>query len=299
MAEWTDVKTEDTPTFHQSAMDGTEPGVYLTPTEPHIDSAEQSVSLPETEPVYPGRPPTATPSERQRTVQACDKCRERKTKYSTREPRTRGPSKARLRNAVSTTDLRTSPKPRTYSHGAHHFEPLHHLRQHYPRDILTNQQSLRRVASIPRSFHGSDHNVQMSTHGFEPVSETFMQPFGFDENSYDSPTFPARQSQYVAHNPRAPQWRDVRRVQSYSTLIGSSEGNLNRYASPHPLASLGAPESYCQWTSQERVSPPPMPMYNTYDQFMPPAAPLEPQVPRLLSPKVHPWGYHSDGGSTG
>ncbi|KAG6851277.1 hypothetical protein H0H93_011713 [Arthromyces matolae] len=80
MSDWIDVKTEDSRP-HFPDLSGTDPSIYLPPIEPPI-SATQNVSLlPETEQVIRSHSrPAATPSERQRTVQACDKCRERKTK---------------------------------------------------------------------------------------------------------------------------------------------------------------------------------------------------------------------------
>ncbi|KAG6841027.1 hypothetical protein C0991_002575 [Blastosporella zonata] len=75
MSEWIDVKEDSVSLFLPSDSSGAETGIYLTAAEGH-----PGISLPpDPEHVFQGRP-AATPSERQRTVQACDKCRERKTK---------------------------------------------------------------------------------------------------------------------------------------------------------------------------------------------------------------------------
>ena len=87
MSEWIDAKTEDTtPYYSPTESSGTGSGVYLTPVEAHVPTGgHQSVSLPPEPEQAPQGRPAPTPSERQRTVQACDKCRERKTKVCDRE----------------------------------------------------------------------------------------------------------------------------------------------------------------------------------------------------------------------
>ncbi|KAF8077795.1 hypothetical protein FPV67DRAFT_13239 [Lyophyllum atratum] len=326
MSEWTGAKTEDSSSpFVPSAMTGAESSVYPTAAEPRTGPS-QGV-LPETEHLF--RPPTATPSERQRTVQACDKCRERKTKcsgehpacqrcttrglicqYSSREPRTRGPAKARLRNAISSADLRSPSNLPNYSHGPQSVEaeqPPHQSRhfpsQHY--QALQDYPILRRVASIPRSPHADSelHSVPMNAYGFEAAHDNYMQPFRYEDSSYDAP-FHAPPAHYTPGNLQISHLRDVRRVQSHSTLIGSSGGGLSRstqygHPSPQPFDDFTGSYSYGQWPLQGQISPRPVGMFDTFEHQVPLAAPLEPQVTHHHSSKVHSWGYHSDGGSTG
>lgn len=71
MSDWSDVKTED------ENRPYTPSSVFDFSPAPMLG---QAASLPESEHVFQTRPPAATLSERQRTIQACDKCRERKTK---------------------------------------------------------------------------------------------------------------------------------------------------------------------------------------------------------------------------
>ncbi|KAG6898264.1 hypothetical protein C0992_000709 [Termitomyces sp. T32_za158] len=302
MSEWIDVKTEDsTPYFSPTDSPKTDSGIYLTPVEAHVHvpTAGQNVSLPlEPEPVPHGRP-TPAPSERQRTVQACDKCRERKTKYSSREPRTRGPSKARLRNAISSADLRSSPHPRAYSHGPQHSQQLRNFHsQNY--ESLSDYRSLRRVSSIPSTLHTDEpSDLPLNAVNFE----TYTQPFTFDENSpqYHNPP----PLQYTQSDPRTSQLRDMRRVQSHSTLIGSRGLSLNRNTSNYPnfrqVDSLSGQASYTQqWASQGNLSPRVMPLFDpTLDsRLLSPGARTDTVSHPRPSPKVRPWGYQSDG-STG
>ncbi|KAG6833671.1 hypothetical protein H0H87_002867 [Tephrocybe sp. NHM501043] len=295
MSEWIDIKAEDSVSnFLPSDLPGAEPGVYLPAAEAHLPSSGHSVSLPpDPEHVFQGRP-AATPSERQRTVQACDKCRERKTKYSSREPRTRGPSKARLRNAVSSTDLRASSNARSFSHNPQHTQQLlHYDSQVY--DTLPDYRSLRRVASIPISFQDEPRGLPI-----DPTFESYAPPFALNETSTTYHTPPLN---YTQPDPRTSQLRDMRRVQSHSTLIGSQRGSLSRNTPSYP--SFRSPENFSgqtygqQWSSQGRISPPSLPLFDTtVDQLLPPAPRVDHATQRRQSPKVHPWGYHSDG-STG
>lgn len=81
MTEWTEIKAEDTQlTFAPTPASAVESAPYSTPPESKCDS-DQNVSVPEPEHTSsPTRTHVSTPSDRQRTAQACDKCRERKTK---------------------------------------------------------------------------------------------------------------------------------------------------------------------------------------------------------------------------
>ncbi|KAG6907413.1 hypothetical protein DXG01_008984 [Tephrocybe rancida] len=326
MAEWIDVKAEDTfANFLPSDSSGTEPNLYFPAAE--APPGGQGVSLPpDPEQVFHGRP-AATPSERQRTVQACDKCRERKTKvrdqkfereaislrlaskcsgehpvcqrcttrglicqYSSREPRTRGPSKARLRNAVSSADLRSSPNPNPYS------QLRHYNSQTY--DTSPNNRSLRRVASIPSSLQVGEHrDLPLEPVAFDTMRESYTQSFAFGENStsYHAPP----PLQYTQSDPRMSQLRDMRRVQSHSTLIGSHGGRLNKntpsYPSFHSPNDFPGQVSYGQhWVSQAGTSPPPIPAFDTANHLLSPGPRVEQALQPRLSPKVHPWGYYSD-----
>ncbi|KNZ78450.1 Xylanolytic transcriptional activator xlnR [Termitomyces sp. J132] len=302
MSEWIDAKTEDaTPYFSSTESSGTGSGIYLTPVEVHVPTGgDPGVSLhPEPEQAPPGRP---TPSERQRTVQACDKCRERKTKcsgehpvcqrcttrglicqYSSREPRTRGPSKARLRNAISSADLRSSPNPRVYSHGPQHSQQLRNYHsQNY--ESLSDYRSLRRVSSIPATLRTDEPSeLPPNTATFETIRE-YTQPFTFDENApqYHNPP----PLQYTQSDPRTSQLRDMRRVQSHSTLI---------------VDGFSGQQSYTQrWASQGSLSPSAMPLFDpTLDsRLLSSGARSDTTSQPRPSPKVRPWGYQSDG-STG
>ncbi|KAG6862044.1 hypothetical protein C0995_007174 [Termitomyces sp. Mi166 len=322
MSEWIDVKTEDsTPYFSSTDSPGTESGIYLTPVEAHVPISGQNVSLPsEPEQVPHGRP-APTPSERQRTVQACDKCRERKTKcsgehpvcqrcttrglicqYSSREPRTRGPSKARLRNAISSADLRSSPNPRAYSHGPQHSQQLRHYHsQNY--DSFSDYRSLRRVSSIPATLHTDEPSeLPLNAVTFETMRETHTQPFTIDENA---PQYQTPPLQYTQSDPRTSQLRDMRRVQSHSTLIGSRGVGLNRnassYATFRPADGFSGQASYTQqWASQGNLSPPSMSFFDPAldSRLLSPGARTDAASQPRPSPKVRPWGYQSDG-STG
>ncbi|KAG6814552.1 hypothetical protein H0H92_000080 [Tricholoma furcatifolium] len=301
MSEWMDVKSEGSaPQFLPSDTPGIESGVYLPPAESHVTSDPQSVSLPpDPEHVFSGRPTTA-PSERQRTVQACDKCRERKTKcsgehpvcqrcttrglicqYSSREPRTRGPAKARLRNAISSADLRTSPHPRAYSHGP---QPPQHLR-HYSSQTLSDYRSLRRVSSIPTTLRADESN-ELSLN--PPTFETYPS-FAVEEPPL----------QFQPGDPRTSQLRDMRRVQSHSTLVGSRGGNLRTTLSHPSFRSThefpGQMTYGQQWTSQGGTPSPSMPMFEpSYDRLLPPGGRADQNTQLRPSPKVHPWGHRSN-----
>ncbi|KAF8120183.1 hypothetical protein K438DRAFT_1900145 [Mycena galopus ATCC 62051] len=141
------------------------------------------------------------PLVRQRTTQACDKCRDRKTKcsgdhpnckrctarglichYSERE-RVRGPSKARLRNAMSSSslDLRFEAE-------------AHDLPQSptYPREYLTDQQS-------------QYHHPSFSTQPRFPYSQPCSQAAS---PALDPPELSGMSLRQATH----------RRVQSHSSL---------------------------------------------------------------------------------
>jgi hypothetical protein len=82
LTDWTDHKDEDA-----SPDDDLPPasGVESTPcpTAPGNSSAAERNIPPESKHIFQARAQAPTPPDRQRTAQACDKCRERKTKAST------------------------------------------------------------------------------------------------------------------------------------------------------------------------------------------------------------------------
>ncbi|RDB21527.1 Xylanolytic transcriptional activator xlnR [Hypsizygus marmoreus] len=319
MSDFADIKSEDV-------------GPDISPSPPALggqsaypigaEARFAPVPFPDAEQHYHGRAHGATPPDRQRTVQACDKCRERKTKcsgdhpvchrcatrglicqYSSREPRTRGPSKARLRNAVSTTDLHAlSSHVRSSSQtmqGLDTESQTRLLQQYGSREIFNTVQAdystARRVASLPRSYADVHPESQAVPSTYETWRETYAPHVfqGYDDGSYVTPQYQAPPTHFPTSQGQ-PQWRDVRRVQSHSTLIGNSGSGLGRNTQngmhfPDVNNLVGPASSYGHYTPQGNISQP-------FQDLSVTSFGHQSQIPYE---QEMPWAYHSDGGSTG
>jgi hypothetical protein len=236
--------------------------------------------------------------------------------YSSREPRTRGPSKARLRNAVSSSDLRTSfapsnhfsatgalAKPQQYhaSHSSQGYSPTNSNGVRpgsYP--------GLRRVASIPRTHYNSHQPLRKDSVP-TPTSATSYEswrdpssassPFPFDDGPFPSPFQMPSVHFGPGSTPPISQWRDVRRVQSHSTLIGSPAIDMKKsfnYGMRSPLPNLNGGDflgsvpslSHPVSSMQGRHSPDfmgTMPSFNSLHSFEPHSAPA------LHTSDTYPW----------
>ncbi|KAJ6531613.1 hypothetical protein DFH09DRAFT_1370436 [Mycena vulgaris] len=178
------------------------------------------------------------PHARQRTTQACDKCRNRKTKcsgdhpvckrctarglichYSGRE-RVRGPAKARLRNAMSSSslDLRFAGE----SHGKQEeLDPS----LAYSFDYSAHpQQPQYQHLTVPTSRNGHGYfesSSQAAPHAFSPpsLSRMSLPHVAHPDSFHPFPVPPHLQQHYV------------RRVQSYSALGASDAYRVHRMSS--------------------------------------------------------------------
>lgn len=240
----------------------------------------------------------------------CHRCTSRGLicQYSSREPRARGPSKARLRNAVSSSDLHTSSyNPHTHSqakserpsHQMHHFRPSqgYESRGGYP--------GLRRVASIPRTHLNSHHtkkgptSIPLPAPSYQSWRDTCAapaSPFSFEDGPFPSSHFQMPSSIQFAASP----WRDVRRVHSHSTLIGSTGNNMKKNISygmhsPLPLMNGGdylSAGSYGHVSALGRHSPDflgSMQSFEGMPQQHPLSSSYDQQPQPLRTPDVYPW----------
>ncbi|KAF9469245.1 hypothetical protein BDZ94DRAFT_1293668, partial [Collybia nuda] len=265
-----------------------------------------------------------TTNDRQRTAQACDKCRERKTKcsgdhpvchrctarglicqYSSREPRPRGPSKARLRNAISSVELHAQHNANLDRRGLQH-APLtlspKQIQHYRSQEYAENEPTVfphRRVASFPRPQPDSQNYFPSGTIPNTAIYDAHdLLPLPYDNRSYTAPqaTPPMQMPspRFINGNIR-PHYREVRRVQSHSTLIGGGKDFNHNMRSPMSFQSdIGEPASYDAFHAHMSL-----PLSSMLGPLGGPSSRLrlERQGPRPTD--LHPWGYHSDGGSSG
>ena len=247
----------------------------------------------------------------------CHRCTSRGLicQYSSREPRARGPSKARLRNAVSSSDLRTSsynPPTHTQAKSERPSHQLQHFRSSHGYESngiqRSNYQGLRRVASIPRTHLNSQHTKKgLMSIPLPPPFQSWRDtcaapasPFSFEDGNFPSSHFHMPSSvQYAACGGSASPWHDVRRVHSHSTLIGSTGTNIKKSInygmhSPLPLMNggdyLGA-GSYGHVSAPGRHSPDFLGSLQPFDA-MPQhtlSSSYDPQPQPLRTPDIYPW----------
>lgn len=178
---------------------------------------------------------TISPSGRQRTAQACDKCRERKTKcsgekpvcqrctsrgliceYSYREPRVRGPARARI--VPSTTSSRAKDPPS----------------KPYPTPLRPRQDTSYSRPHVSHRNHQPPEYSMDSTYSTNSVALThnsFSSYLGAESRSYSEPR--------AVH---LPHWANVRQ-------------NSNNYASSNMgLMSYGSPQIQISATAREANS---------------------------------------------
>jgi hypothetical protein len=241
----------------------------------------------------------------------CHRCTARGLicQYSSREPRPRGPSKARLRNAISSVELRTPQNQHSIQSERHGIPltplalSLKQIQQYRSQEFVDNGQSViphRRVASLPRSHHDSRHYLPsssvMSTHVYDNHD---VLPLSYGSHSYNgSHGTPPMQIQPDRFNNQhlKPRYREVRRVQSHSTLISGGREHQYDLHSAMPFRNeFGGPASY-ETFNQTHMSPVSPPMLGPFDGNS-----LRPQFAHQMQrpAELHPWGYHSDGGSSG
>ncbi|KAJ7461568.1 hypothetical protein FB451DRAFT_1404800 [Mycena latifolia] len=251
------------------------------------------------DPDYPSSPHTplaninfdnslGAPPARQRTTQACDKCRDRKTKcsgdhpvckrcttrglichYSGRE-RVRGPAKARLRNAMSSSslDLRFAADGQAPGPGIkqEELDPSLNYSLEYP---PPHQPQYQHLAVPPHvGFPYFEPSVHADPHAMGALSLSRISlPQVAHPESFHPYVPPHLQRQYV------------RRVQSYSAL-----GASDVYRSPHgipPFASRPTSSPAAQGPSRLRLGPSSVVEYDM----------------RMPNGGIH--DYHDDGASSG
>ncbi|KAF8226780.1 hypothetical protein L208DRAFT_797360 [Tricholoma matsutake] len=317
--EWTDAKDENT-----CRGDGPpDSRAKSTPFPESSSAAERSIPL-ESKHTFQARTQVPTPPDRQRTAQACDKCRERKTKcsgdhpvcsrcttrglicqYSSREPRPRGPSKARSRT-ISSLDLHPPPKANNSIPArqepqrvqGHPEKPM--PAQFYSRAFVGGGHSdrIHHRPSIPHSSHSFSEFSPIPMNGSAAQEFCGMNLLGYEPSHGAATTRPQQttEEQFTDHNQQHLQhrWSDVQRLQSHIT---SEEDATMRFGlhTPPPLPMAGS-NSYGPFSSQGRVSPTfqhPLPLLEraSVGQF-------EPQKNQHVE-QMYSWGYHSDSGSSG
>jgi hypothetical protein len=334
--DWTDAKDENT-----CPDDGPPTSSVADSTiVPGSSSAAERNIPSESKHIFQARTQVPTPPDRQRTAQACDKCRERKTKastsrtvcnyielttmfgqcsgdhpvcnrcttrglicqYSSREPRPRGPSKARLRHAISSLDLRPPSKainnvaPRQEHQRVQGHSEKSMPEQYYSRAFVGGGHSDRvhRRASMPQSNHDFSEFHPIPMTGSAPQDFCGMNVLGFEPSYGGSATMKPHQTpqqRFSDHNQHLQQrWPDV---QSHIT---SEEDTVMQFGlhAPSPLPMVGS-NAYGPFSSQGRVSPTfqhPLPLLEraTVGQF-------EPQKTQHVE-QIYSWGYHSDSGSS-
>ena len=232
----------------------------------------------------------------------CSRCTTRGLicQYSSREPRPRGPSKARLRNAISSLDLR--PPSKTNNDVLVQQGP-HRVQGHSQKSMLEHRacfenrhlEHVHRRASMPqlnRDF------PEFNPAGSAPREFCGMTMLGY-EPSYagGTATQPQQFSNHKEHHLQQP-WTDVRCIQTHFTLDGRNEEDTAMQFGLHgppPLPMVGS-NSYGSFSSRGRVSPTfqlPLPLFEraAVEHF-------EPQKTQHIE-QMYSRGYHSDSSSSG
>lgn len=235
----------------------------------------------------------------------CHRCTTRGLicQYSSREPRPRGPSKARLRNTVSSVDLHSSTTPNSLvAHGSHHVQHKPSQKEPFHSQECTENGYHRRVSSIPasgipRSFYDSRAQTYSASISNPGTYEAFRTPTSeYDEHSYPD----TLQVPHSHFGNQSQEWHDVRRVNSHPSLMGRGADKSLRYGGHSPFdfsIDLVGPASYGQVPSYKPPS-------SSVESAIPSFGPFSSgshlvHHPQIRQPDMRSWGHRSDGGSSG
>lgn len=180
--------------------------------------------------------------------------------------------------------------------------------------VRAGYPGLRRVASIPRTYYNSPHAPQreppsnlVNPAPYENWRESGATPSPlYEENIFSAPQMQMPQVHFPTA--QANQWRDVRRVQSHSDLIGSRGANLKKsseYGLHNPVPTFNhdpmGPTSYGQILGYGRFSPPlESSIYSMQHSATQQLSSFEHQNNQMQHPSgILPWGLHNDGGNRG